>query len=189
MQNRTMRNQEGITLVELLVTLLLFSMLASILYAFMLMGVSMYKRVSAETTMRNQSDMLLAGIITELTDAVHAAQGADHREIHYVKMSSDPNQYVDAYRMVLEERNGRYGVSAYKAGAAIPFKRFVLGDEFAIHVNGTDAEEAADPKSSLLANDGTGIYIKLVISREVYAQPAQRTAITVETRIPLTRLE
>jgi len=187
MRNRAWRNQDGVTLLEVLVTLLLFSMVASILYAFMLMGVSMYKRVSAETTMRNQSDALLAGLINELTGAVHAEQGADHRDILYVKMSPDSGKYVDVYRMALEEKNGRYVVSAYREGQAAPFKRFELSGKFVIHVNEKADDDLANPLSSLTAFDG-GVRIRLVISRDA-PEPAQQAAITMETRIPLTRLE
>jgi prepilin-type N-terminal cleavage/methylation domain-containing protein len=187
MRYRAWRNQDGVTLPEVLVTLLLFSMVASILYAFMLMGVSMYKRVSAETTMRNQSDALLAGLIAELAGAVHAEQGADHRDILYVKMSPDSGKYVDVYRMTLEQKNGRYVVSAYREGETVPLKRFELNKKFVIHVNEHSNDELVMPLSSLTTFDG-GVKIRLVISQDAPV-PAQQTAITMETRIPLTRLE
>ena len=67
--DKSVRNEKGISLIEVIVALMIMSMVITILYSFLLMGVSMYKRVIADTQMRNQGDILYSQILTELNKA------------------------------------------------------------------------------------------------------------------------
>ncbi|OCT14151.1 hypothetical protein A8709_25235 [Paenibacillus pectinilyticus] len=128
------RNEKGMTLIELLAAILIFGMVASILYSFMLMGVSMYKRVTMETQMRNQGDGLYSQIISELKEAVYVQdEGTDKRVIRYAKKSQDPKAYIDLYEMeVFPEPNGGGKIEVRKAGSSVVEQVFQLGGKFTI---------------------------------------------------------
>jgi hypothetical protein len=102
---RRLRNEQGITLVETLTTLVIFSMVVSILFTFLIMGISMYKRVSAETRLRSQGDVVFAQLSDVLRGAVYVQQGADNRELRYVKPASTPEEYVKEYVLRSYDRN------------------------------------------------------------------------------------
>lgn len=124
-------NEKGMTLIELLAALLIFGMVASILYSFMLMGVSMYKRVTVETQMRNQGDALYSQIISELKDAIYVQQAGSDKVIRYAK--TNPTTYIDLFEMELipnETAGGK--IEVRKAGSASADKVFELGSRFTI---------------------------------------------------------
>lgn len=128
------RNEKGMTLIELLAALLIFGMVASILYSFMLMGVSMYKRVTMETQMRNQGDGLYSQIISELKEAIYVQdEGTDKKIIRYAKKNDDPNIYIDLYEMeVLPNPAGGGKIEIREAGTNIVKRVFQLGSNFTI---------------------------------------------------------
>ena len=64
------------------------------------MGVSMYKRVTMETQMRNQGDGLYSQIISELKEAIYVQdEGTDKKIIRYAKKNDNPDVYIDLYEM------------------------------------------------------------------------------------------
>ncbi|WP_135553322.1 PilW family protein [Paenibacillus cymbidii] len=95
-------NEEGMTLIEIMTALAILSMVTTILFSFLLMGVSMFKRISAESQIRNQGDALASRIIGELKDAVYVVKTADDRttQIEYAKRESGgANPYVARFVM------------------------------------------------------------------------------------------
>lgn len=178
---RKRRGQGGFTLLETLVALMAFGMVASILYAFLLMGVSTYQRIETETKIRRQGDLLVAGIVSELMDAVHVEQGSDLTELIVVKAAADPNRYVDTYRIRMESVNGRHGVTVYKEGEPYPERRFELAAGIRIDAPGT---------ASVLQADGNrAANVRFVFVREDAAVKADESSIRIDTRVPLSRLE
>lgn len=117
-RNDWRRGERGLTLLEVLVALLILSMVASILYSFLLMAVSVYKRVTVETTMRNQGDALFSRIMSELSNAIYVEQLDPNTRtgIRYVKPSADAKQYIELYEMRLE--NGKITVQPIMSASA-----------------------------------------------------------------------
>jgi prepilin-type N-terminal cleavage/methylation domain-containing protein len=92
-------DESGFTLIEVISSLLILGMVVSILYSFMLMGISMYKKVSAETQLRNQANLIFGGIVEELRGAVYAdADDAGPTAITVVK-AKDGDKYVEEYKV------------------------------------------------------------------------------------------
>lgn len=120
---RKLQDEKGLSLLELLTAVLITTMVSIILYSFLLMGVSMYKRIMVETQMRNQGDALYRQIMAELKDAVYVEQRSAaglpaNTSIRYVKRAEDADTYINEYVMTLEagEHNGVLRV--YKNGNA-----------------------------------------------------------------------
>jgi prepilin-type N-terminal cleavage/methylation domain-containing protein len=107
------RDQQGMTLLEVIVSLMIMGMVVTILYSFLLMGVSMYKRVTVETQLRNQGDMLYSRLIAELNKATtvkpvfklddSGSLVEDKSQIQYVKSSSNSMNYIQEYLMKVED--------------------------------------------------------------------------------------
>lgn len=90
---RFMNDERGVTLIEMMTALLIISMVTSILYAYMLMGITMYKKVSTETQLRNQANLVFSQLINNLRDAVYVKeQDADPKKITVVKWGT--NNYI-----------------------------------------------------------------------------------------------
>lgn len=177
-----LRGEHGFTLLETLAAVMMFAMVASILYAFMLMGMSTYKRVTAETQVRQQGDRLVAGLVSELLHAVHVEQGADYRELIVVRMADDPDRYVDTYRMRMESVDGRDGVTVYRDDAGTPLRRFELVADIELASPGT--------RSVLLAEGHHTAVIRMIFVRTDHGgKQADEASIQIDTRVPLSRLE
>lgn len=176
------RDERGMTLIETITALMLFSMVASLLYSFLFMGMTMYKRVTVETQMRNQSDALFGAVISELRDAVYVEQGGGTGEIIYVKSSSNPDQYVETYRMSIEMIDGGSGITIYSEDSGALLKRYELTPQFQIDGPGVT--------SMLLADGLRAVLVKLQVVR---ADPdllqVENPVFTVESRVVLSRLE
>ena len=182
MDRRPLRNERGFTLLETLAALMMVGMVASILYGFMLMGVSTYKRVETETKIRHQGDLLTAGLVSELLEAVHVEQGTDHTELVAVRMSPDPLRYVETYRLRIETLDGRHGVSVYRDGAAAPVRRFELAPDIALQGPGT--------QSVLLADGNRAAIIRMhFVQESLPGRKSQETPLFIETRVSVSRLE
>ncbi len=62
------KREEGLSLVELLAGLLLFSVVITMLYGVLLSAISLQQKVSAETSLRNHADLLVNNILQSLKD-------------------------------------------------------------------------------------------------------------------------
>ena len=168
-------------MIELLTGLMLFGMIASILYAFLLMGSSMYRKVSAETQLRNQADALFGQIMSELKDAVYVRQGESSREILFVRKAQDPLVYVETYRMIIEtDAAGLSGVTVAGPDPAYP-KRWDLTPQFRLN----------EAESALLAASQNLVKVTLVFERADAASvtAAEDARLKLESSILLFRME
>jgi prepilin-type N-terminal cleavage/methylation domain-containing protein len=182
------KDERGLTLIELLTGLLLFGMVIAILYSFLFMGISMYKRISVDTQLRNQADSLYSRIMTELSDAVYVKQQRkvvggiaepDYTDIVYVKMNRDnPEEYVDTFHMKIDE-DGRGIIITDSANEEL--ERFPLTDRFAIDLT----------KSKLAAEKQDLVQVQLYFNRSDNSEiaKADRSNISIESKIPLFREE
>jgi prepilin-type N-terminal cleavage/methylation domain-containing protein len=181
-RRRPWRNESGFTLLETLAALMMVGMVASILYGFMLMGVSTYKRVETETKIRHQGDLLMAGLVSELLEAVHVEQGTDRTELIAVRMAPDPTRYVETYRLRIETLNGRHGVSVYRDGETDPVRRYELAPDIALQAPGTQSVLMAD-------GNRTAIIRMHFVQASPPGVKAQETPLFIETRVSVSRLE
>ncbi|MGI2326456.1 PulJ/GspJ family protein [Planococcus sp. YIM B11945] len=61
-----MKEEKGITLVELLATIVIFSIIAALAYSVLFQGYSNYQRTKVETELRDEADLIMASLISEL---------------------------------------------------------------------------------------------------------------------------
>lgn len=186
MEDRRLHDDErGMTLIEILLALLLFSMVTVILNSFLLMGASMYKRISIESQIRNQGDALYSRIISELQDAIYAENvaGAYEKEIRFVKRAENHEDYVDTYRMRIEGTPGSaYGLAVYnEADLSVPIKQFNLTTNFMIDID----------QSKIVSDQQNIVHIKLVYNRadQDVVSKAEAPELVIETKVPLFRME
>lgn len=205
---RKHRNEKGMTLVEVVVALMIMGMILTILYAFLFMGISMYKRVTVDTQMRNQGDIMFSQVITELKDAVYAkniqdTNGQDTGGIIYVKRhvengNYDPKKYVDEYSMTIEDLSRLMGTEArYKKnnnGIVIRnakdltiVKTIDLSSMFTLEM-----EDANDLRvSGFAATSDKMVHVRLAYRRNESRTllPAEQSKFEINTNIPLFRIE
>lgn len=173
-------NERGMTLIELLAALFIFGMVASILYSFMLMGVSMYKRVTVETQMRNQGDALYSQIISELKDAIYVQQAGSDKMIRYAK--PNPTAYIDLFEMELSPNENTGGkIEVRRAGSTTTERVFELGSRFTI--SGGSLSEVSQSHDR--------IQVKLTYTRSNASElkSADSPKLEIDSQIPLFRNE
>jgi prepilin-type N-terminal cleavage/methylation domain-containing protein len=174
------QNEKGMTLIELLAALFILGMVASILYSFMLMGVSMYKRVTVETQMRNQGDTLYSQIISELKDAIYVQQAGSDKEIRYAKRSPDSKTYIELYEMkLLPNENTGGKIEIRKAGTAAPERVFQLGSRFTI----------IDGSLNEISHDRVQVKLTYARSNAGSLKAAESPKLEIDSQIPLFRIE
>lgn len=59
-------NEKGITLVELLATIAILSIIAALAYTVLFQGYSNYQRTKVETELRDEADLIMASLISDL---------------------------------------------------------------------------------------------------------------------------
>jgi prepilin-type N-terminal cleavage/methylation domain-containing protein len=93
--NKAMKDEQGLTLIEVLAALMITGMVASILYSFLLMGITMYKKVSVETQLRNQANVMFSRLVNELRESVYVTNSTTvPGQIILVKNSRSSNNYI-----------------------------------------------------------------------------------------------
>lgn len=60
------RKEDGLTLIELIAALVLFTLVAGIISAITMFGIRSYHKISIENSLRDEGDILMSAIITEL---------------------------------------------------------------------------------------------------------------------------
>jgi prepilin-type N-terminal cleavage/methylation domain-containing protein len=68
---RWLANERGLTLIEVMTSIVLFAMVTTILYSFLFMGISMYKRVAAESQLRSQVNLFYGQMLQFCESAVY----------------------------------------------------------------------------------------------------------------------
>lgn len=59
-------NEKGITLVELLATIVIVSIVAALSYSILFQGYSNYQRIKAENELRDEADLIMASLIKDI---------------------------------------------------------------------------------------------------------------------------
>lgn len=66
---KLINNEKGLTLVELLATIVLMSIVGTLAYALLSQGYSNYQRVNAESELRDEADIIMSTLIKDLFSA------------------------------------------------------------------------------------------------------------------------
>jgi prepilin-type N-terminal cleavage/methylation domain-containing protein len=67
--NKRLINEKGITLVELLATIVLISIIGALSYSLLSQGYSNYQRINAESELRDEADIIMSTLIKDLFSA------------------------------------------------------------------------------------------------------------------------
>lgn len=70
MLTKWLNNEKGLTLIELLVTLVLFSIIGSIIYTVLMSGMNTEKRIHTEALIRDEADIVMTKFINVLYPAL-----------------------------------------------------------------------------------------------------------------------
>lgn len=189
----SLNNEKGMTLIEMLVSLFIFLMISSILYSFLLMGISIYKSVTLHTQMRNQGDALFSQVITELKDAVYVEQVKvpsmenQYTEILYLKQnnwfsnptSGNQSRYIERFRMRFDKESGAITVQS-ESELNQGNKVFKMTDAFQI----TETQFIADDDHKLLK-----LSIAYQRSDAKNLPVGQSPVLEIQSQIPLFRIE
>ncbi|MNC25766.1 hypothetical protein D3C75_738650 [compost metagenome] len=196
---KKLADQKGMSLLELLTALLITTMVSTILYSFLLMGVSMYKRIMVETQMRNQGDALYRQIITELKDAVYVEGynlvGAppNSSSIRYVKRASSAEEYIDEYVMTLHAAEKDGLIRVYKNGNLTdPVKELKMTSNFTISKGSLTAVKVKDADDNDTGKELTNrviVDLNYTRSDEANYARADRTEMNVKSEITLFRFD
>ena len=80
-----LKQEKGLTLIEVMTAIVLFAMITTILYSFLFMGISMYKRVAAEAQLRSQVNVFYSQLLGFFENSVYAYKGTQENEIIVIK--------------------------------------------------------------------------------------------------------
>mgnify|MGYP001190342629 CR=1 FL=1 len=174
-QLRICREERGVSVLEVIAVLMIFSMIAVILYSFLLMGMTMYSRVTSETLLRNQANAVFASIINEISDSIYVQQDGDQKKIRIVKWANSTDSYIQeyAYAFVPEVED------ATDEDGNVKVKTFGVTNE-AFSMKGTF--DVLDQESLVVTLD---FYKK----REHLTSKADEVEITIKQQIPLFRMD
>lgn len=91
--------EKGVTLVELLATIVLVSIVAALSYTVLFQGYSNYQRIKVETELRDEADLIMASLISDLFVAKRS-------ELQLVEACK--NGFVESYVRVTKENEPAY---------------------------------------------------------------------------------
>ncbi|MBW4081637.1 type II secretion system protein J [Paenibacillus sp. S150] len=77
----SLRSEKGVTLIELVVAITLFTTVAGLIYGVMMFGIRSYNQITVENRLRDDGDLLMSAIITEIytfaPDMISSDSGLD----------------------------------------------------------------------------------------------------------------
>lgn len=85
MNKKLLHSQKGITLVEVLLAVVIASLIVGIAYAILFQGLDTYHRVTQETKLRDEADI----IMTNFIQVLYPLKLSDIKEIHFNESSSN----------------------------------------------------------------------------------------------------
>lgn len=116
-----LRREQGFTLIELIVSLILFSVVALLVSTVMMFGFRSYHKVSVENKLRDEGDLLMSSIITELytfgPDTVTASEtinpDSNERETSIILSKDNSGGSIDKVQISIA--NGALSIQAIPA--------------------------------------------------------------------------
>lgn len=212
-QNRNvLADERGMTIIEILTTLLILGMVAVIIHSFLFMGISMYKRVTEDTQLRNQGDVLFSQVISEVKDAVYAMneEGSGTTDAALEDSSDDASTESSGgsskpgivYVKRAVDVEGNYDPKAYVSRYTMRIEHFDEEDTngIAFYKEGEEAPiktlqltppftiDMEESKLTMNRNNSIGVYL-VYSHKDERPLAADNTRFVIDTEIPLFRIE
>lgn len=161
-----LNNQDGVTLVELLATILLLGIVSALAYSVLLQGYSNYQRIKVETELRDEADLIMASFVSDLFVAKSS-------ELELVEACQ--NGKIQSFVKVTKEDGSTYQTGFKNDTVIVKGQVVELFDE-TIHMieptcTGSPSEEL---NSRLRSSDGVAYTINFTLE-------------TVKNQIPFTK--
>jgi prepilin-type N-terminal cleavage/methylation domain-containing protein len=178
----TLRNNRGLSILEVLTAMFIFGMVVSIAYSMLFMALSVYKSVLIEGEMRSRGEAVFSGMISELKDAVYVENTVDGNRLSilYIKRSEDKARYLEQYKMtvMLEPPAGTGDIQVVHAQSGALVKSFDLGERFRIREARLTAE-----------GDHNAVHLFLLYGHRNALQKEEQKEVKIDSRIPLLRVD
>ncbi|WP_040952337.1 prepilin-type N-terminal cleavage/methylation domain-containing protein [Gorillibacterium massiliense] len=181
-----MKQESGITLIEVLVVVAIFSMVVAILYTAFFMGISMYKRVTAESQIRTQADMVLGEVTEALRDSIYVESisngtSIDPTQFYYYKRASGADEFMSRYRMWLVDKGNGVVIKTAKDGAVAEQEIEPVGKLFQI--------DKGDSGFTVLAYDSVNLRLHFGLDPQgnAHYRDIKRTEINLNTTLKFFR--
>lgn len=205
-------DERGMTVIEILTTLLILGMVAVIIHSFLFMGISMYKRVTEDTQLRNQGDVLFSQVISEVKDAVYAMneEGGgtadavldDSLDDTVTETSGGSSKPGVVYVKRAVDDEGKYDPKAYVSRYTMRIEHFAEEDTngIAFYKEGEEAPiktlqltppftiDIEQSKLTVNRNNSIGVYL-VYAHKDERPLAADNTRFVIDTEIPLFRIE
>lgn len=135
------KSQQGITLVELLATLVLVSIIGALTYSVLFQGYANYQRIQAETELRDEADLIMANMIRDMFSAKKSEislvnscnsdgytdslltlnkQGSPAHKIHFTKVSASQKNGVMLRNGLAVNSNNNVSLIRYPCNSGTP---------------------------------------------------------------------
>lgn len=181
---KRLNNQKGLSILEVLTAIFIFSMVVSIAYSMLFMALSIYKSVLIEGEMRSKGEALFSELIMELKDAIYvenvpADPGLGERlSIAYIKRSADPEVYLEQYRMTMipDQGDGRSVIEVMDMQSGDLTRTFDLGHRFRIREGRLEAVGNQD-----------AVHLLVLYGHRNVTEKEEQKEMKIDSRIPLLR--
>lgn len=179
---KRLNNEKGLSILEVLTAIFIFSMVVSIAYSMLFMALSIYKSVLIEGEMRSKGEALFSGLIMELKDAIHVenvpADTGERLSIAYIKRSAYPEVYLEQYRMTMipDQGDGRSAIQVMDMQSGHLIRTFDLGERFRIREGRLEAVGEQD-----------AVHLFLLYGYRDVSQKEEQKEMKIDSRIPLLR--
>ncbi|WP_342420786.1 hypothetical protein [Paenibacillus sp. FSL E2-0178] len=94
-----LRREQGLTIIELIAGIALFSMIAGLIYGVLLFGVRSYNQVTVENTLRDEGDLLMSAIITEMYSFAPSAVSSTATALTLSRIEDDGSRVTEEIRI------------------------------------------------------------------------------------------
>lgn len=184
------REERGVSVLEVIAVLMIFSMIAVILYSFLLMGMTMYNRITSETLLRNQANAVFASIINEISDSVYVQQDGDQKKIRIVKWANSADGYIQEYAYAFVPEVVDDAADSTSESEILTIRTMDEDGKVRVKTFGV-ADEAFSMKGTFDVLDQESLVVTLDFykKREHLTSQADEVEITIKQQIPLFRMD
>lgn len=140
-----LRREQGLTLIELIAAVTLFSLVAILISSVMMFGIRSYQKVSIENKLRDEGDLLMSSVITKMyTFGPNAVTASE---------TINPDSKVRETSIILNRNNDRGGIDKVQISIANGVLSFHDIPEptssSAIEVTNVDVTSRLGPESAI----------------------------------------
>ncbi len=181
MKASRLRNEKGLSILEVLTAMLIFGMVVSIAYAMLFMALSIYKSVLIEGEMRSRGEAVFSSMMTELKDAIYVEDGeqGSRTSIRYIKRSADAARYLEQYEMTIDPdaAAGTNAIEVVHVQSGNLIRSLDLGERYRIR----EARLA-------VAGDHNAVQLYMLYGHRNVSHKEEQKEMIIDSRIPLLRM-